>query len=169
MDDVFSIESIYEKGLGISVDGIFRNTEDELSVEDYDNSVVYEIAGMKSLIDSMELYMNMTELNKAQKIQMVHRINTNYGYYNRSLENYCERLIRGTEDGGKDNEHKKEEEKKPNIFRKFFGMIGRFFLKIFKAIKRAIFRIIELITGKNFDKNEKENHDPSPISVKKNR
>ena len=118
MDDDFSIESIYEKGLGISVDGIFQNTE--LSVEDYDNSVAYEIAGMKSLIDSMELYMNMTELNKAQKIQMAHRINANYGYYNRSLENYCERLIHSTEDEENKEDDSPKEEKKQNIFQKFF-------------------------------------------------
>ena len=143
MDDDFSIESIYEKGLGISVDGIFQNTE--LSVEDYDNSIEYEIAGMKSLIDSMELYMNMTELNKAQKIKMAHRINTNYGYYNRSLENYCEKLIRGTEDDGKDNEIKKEEEKKPNIFKRIFHKIKDFLQKIFDTIYRICLKIINKI------------------------
>jgi len=141
MDDDFSIESIYEKGLGISVDGIFQNTE--LSVEDYDNSVAYEIAGMKSLIDSMELYMNMTELNKAQKIQMAHRINANYGYYNRSLENYCERLIHSTEDEENKEDDSPKEEKKQNIFQKFFHLIGNFLKTIFKKIRRIWTIIID--------------------------
>ena len=100
MED-FSIESLYEMGLGLKTDGMFENDE---SYESFENSsdIFYQIAIQESLAQSLEIYKRMFEINAYQKNIFLNKIKSNYGYFSNSLENFCDKQMQSVEsDSGK--------------------------------------------------------------------
>ena len=152
MDD-FSIESLYEMGLGFKA----VNNSSKVSIEDWDgdsDALAYEMASAESMVETMDIFSRMTHLNSVQQIKCAHRISANYGNCNRGIESYCRNIIQSAEANdaaaGNDTDPKKEEtegkdgkkdEKKVAWYKKMFGAIATFFKKIWEFIKSIPVRI----------------------------
>lgn len=151
MDD-FSIESLYEMGLGFKA----VNNSSKVSIEDWDgdrDALAYEMASAESMLDTMDVFSRMTALNSVQQIKCAYRISANYGNCNRGIESYCRNVIQSAEDdnakAGNDTSEdagenkdaakdektsEKNEEKKTSFFKKVFGALAIFFRKIWQFI-----------------------------------
>lgn len=160
MNNEFSFESIFNAGVGNKPVA----KVEPISVERFDGSfdnIFAEVARSEEELDFIEKFGAVSEINSANKMKMLAKLQKTYGSCNRGLESFIQSCEADEVDGTsakKDEESETEDkiveqpkgvsEKKENWAKTALKAVVTFFKKIWQAIVSLVKSIVSAISNK---------------------